>query len=146
MPVFHQDGSFDRFISTSRDVTVEIENDFKLAQIREQIARDFHDEMGNKLASITLNSNVLKTLIVDGDAKVLETVRRIEKNSTSLYHNSRDFIWSINSKSDNLLELFAYIKDFAEELLYTSDCNLKVDAQNLKDIDLPITYSRHIVL
>ena len=146
MPVRNEENEFDRFISTTQIITEEVERDLELRRIRKQIARDFHDEMGNKLAAITLNSNVLKNQLSDVDERIFSTLAKIERNSSSLYQNSRDFIWSIDSKSDNLIEVFTYIKDFAEDLLYTTDISFNVESEGLTDFTLPPSYSRHIVL
>lgn len=146
IPVFDESGEFDRYISVIRDVSNEVEEDVQLKKVRKQIASDFHDEMGNRLTSITLNSNVLKAKIGDVSGDVLSVLDKIEKNSKSLYQNSRDFIWSIDSKSDNIHELFTYLRDFAEDLLYTGEINFKVVTNELPDVRLPISYSRHLVL
>lgn len=135
-------------ISIARDVTGKILEDKKLESLREQIANDFHDEMGNKLAAITLNTNVL-SLKLNKNNDEFALLQKIEENSKSLYQNSRDFIWSIDPKSDRLDEIFFHLKDFAEDFIDLLP--IKFESQNpaiqaLENVKLPMYWGRHIIL
>lgn len=90
-------------------------------QVREEIARDFHDELGNKLAIITSTSNLLKNNLGRlEEEKIVELTDRIERHSSVVYKGFKDFLWSIDSNNDLVTTLFVYLKDFGEDLyLYT---------------------------
>lgn len=135
-------------ISMARDVTDKINENSKIEKLREQIANDFHDEMGNKLAAITLNANLLSHQMAP-ESKAGEYLSKIEDTSKSLYQNSRDFIWSIDAKSDVLSEIFVYLKDFGED--FSDSLNIKFQAQSplldmMSNIQLPMYFGRHIIL
>ena len=135
-------------ISIARDVTNKILEDKKLESLREQIANDFHDEMGNKLAAITLNTNVLSLKMKDNKDQ-FALLEKIEETSKSLYQNSRDFIWSIDPKSDRLDEIFFHLKDFAED--FTDLLPIEFESQNpeihtMEKTKLPMYWGRHIIL
>lgn len=88
----------------------------KLSEVRENVARDFHDELGNKLAGITATTDIILR-----DKKIAQTdsstlVHRVKKDARELYFGIKDFVWSIDAKSDSLEELMDYLTDFGEEL------------------------------
>lgn len=141
-------GNGEVYISMARDITLRVLETQKIAFLRTQIANDFHDEMGNKLAAITLNSNILS--LKSGDNKELyPIIQKIEETSKSLYHHSRDFIWSIDAKSDELREIFAYIRDFGEDFFNSLSIDFSVDSKGFSEqesIILPMYSGRHIIL
>lgn len=135
-------------ISIARDVTAKVLESKKLEALREQIANDFHDEMGNKLAAITLNSNVL-SLQLGEEKEHQQIIQKIEDNSRSLYQNSRDFIWSIDPKSDKLDEIFLHLKDFGEDFLQSLSIVFSTDSPTIATLSqykLPMSFGRHIIL
>jgi signal transduction histidine kinase len=90
----------------------------ELSKLRNELARDFHDEMGNKLASITILSQSISLRInhqEEHKEEIKELLQNIEERSMQLYHGTKDFIWSIDFKSDYADELFIYLRDFGED-------------------------------
>jgi signal transduction histidine kinase len=95
----------------------------ELSQLRSSLARDFHDEMGNKLASINILSQSVAFTLKDKEQnpeaiKLLET---IETRSRELFDGTKDFIWSIDFKSDYVFELFVFLRDFGEQFFNGMD-------------------------
>ncbi len=141
-------GSGEVFISMARDISEKVQQSEKMNLLRQQIANDFHDEMGNKLSAITLHSNILSIRMQNKPA-LRDTIAKIEETSKSLYQNSRDFIWSIDAKSDDLREIFAYLRDFGEDFFHSLQVNFLVDSTNFSDqqkVILPMYTGRHIIL
>ncbi len=93
-----------------------LEKTKELSQVRQTLAKDFHDEMGNKLASIGLLSQSIGLKIHDQTSpdEIRKLLATIEIRSKELYEGTKDFIWSIDLKSDYTDELFVYIRDFGE--------------------------------
>lgn len=81
--------------------------------LRKEIARDFHDEMGNQLTRI-INYVSLMKLSKNGNATALYD--KVEDSAKYLYTGARDFIWSIDPGNDELSKLFLHIRDFGEKL------------------------------
>ena len=81
--------------------------------LRKEIARDFHDEMGNQLTRIINYVSQLK-LQANGQSTVL--YNKVENSAKYLYSGTRDFIWSIDPVNDELTRLFLHIRDFGEKL------------------------------
>ncbi|NVK53796.1 MAG: hypothetical protein HWD85_12745 [Flavobacteriaceae bacterium] len=124
----------------------EIQKEFQ--NVRENIARDFHDELGNKLAGIIVMSDlILKDKTNIDKSNLSNKIKLINNSASSLYFGIKDFIWGINSKSDRLDELIFYISDFGEELFFDTGIKFRLNKKlDQKNILLPNYWSRHILL
>ena len=83
------------------------------SDMREILARDFHDETGSTLSAIMRQAEVLK-LWDGGDESVKLLAENIISSTEQLYATSRDFLWCVNHDSDDPVALFAYIADFGD--------------------------------
>ncbi len=97
--------------------------------LRVSMARDFHDEMGNKLASIIVLVSTLELLIKDKTNEIQKALKRIEVDSKSLFSGTKTFIWSIDPKSDSLYEIFNYIIHFGTDLFENTPMDFFVKNQ-----------------
>lgn len=116
-------------------------------KIRQNTARDFHDEMGNKLARITVLSDILKTkLPVNDEAQVL--AKKIQENVGLLYQGTKDIIWSLNPENDNLHFLLKRISDFGVDLFIDTDIEFEAISINeaFRNYFLPMDYARNIIM
>lgn len=119
----------------------------ELKEVRENVAQDFHDELGNKLAGITVLSALMKENEIDTNSKSYQQISRIHKDSEDLYYGIKDFIWSIDSKNDDLNELVFYLKDFGDDLfMYTETAFSVINAVDSAHFRLPYYWSRQILL
>lgn len=116
----------------------------KLTSVRENIAQDFHDDLGNKLASITVLTDILSKKVESNDASYI--VQQIQNNSDTLYKGTKDFIWSLKSDSDELEELITYLSDFGEEFFHQLQIDFRIEKNIQKNIKLPYYWSRHLIL
>ncbi|MDH5400053.1 MAG: hypothetical protein OEX02_18020, partial [Cyclobacteriaceae bacterium] len=85
-------------------------------KIRKIMASDFHDNMGNELASITVFTNLISLKLKNKSIEVDGLLKNIEKHTRSLFNGTKDFIWSMDPANDDLSEIYMYLKDFGEEL------------------------------
>ncbi|MBN8701978.1 MAG: hypothetical protein J0M08_02875 [Bacteroidetes bacterium] len=117
----------------------------KEQKVREEIARDFHDQIGNKLAS--LRHLAALTTLNKSEIEKAEIISKIDRNAKEVYDNFKDFIWTKDPKSDQLQELFMYLRDFADDYLKYSNINLFVHSEPevLPNIELPPNWSKQIV-
>lgn len=119
----------------------------KIEQMRHNVAQDFHDELGNKIAGITLMSD---RLMYDKNVEGTDSfsvVERINKDSQDLYHGIRDFIWAIDTKNDSLEELIIALTDFGEDLFQNSGIVFIVQ-NSIQDkiVKLPLYWNRQLLL
>ncbi|MVO08878.1 hypothetical protein GOQ30_06830 [Flavobacterium sp. TP390] len=119
----------------------------ELSEVRENVAQDFHDELGNKLAGITVLSGMMIEDEAFKNSIWYKQLFRINKDAQDLYFGIKDFIWSIDSKNDDLNELIYYLKDFGEELFSSTmtQFNSQIDVQELP-VKLPYYWSRQLLL
>ena len=119
----------------------------ELNEVRENVAQDFHDELGNKLAGITVLSGMMIENEEIKSSKWFAELTRINKDAQELYFGIKDFIWSIDSKNDDLNELIFYLKDFGEELFSSTSTqfNSLVDLGEIQ-VKLPYYWSRQLLL
>ncbi len=129
---------------------LESELELKLTEInniRSEIARDFHDIMGNKLASITNISQMLN--IKNEKYKDLnDELKRINTLSKELYEGTKDFIWTMDNSNNTLHSVYFYIKDFGEKLFEFSDIDFitKPLSSEIEDYNVSSLWSSQLIL
>ncbi len=112
--------------------------------LRKEIARDFHDEMGNQLTRII---NYVSLLKLSGNGHYAESngtdlYTKVEDSAKYLYNGTRDFIWSIDPVNDELSKLFIYIRDFGEKLFEEKNINFRAFNELKEKIKLPYGFCR----
>ncbi len=147
-PIVDEDGMVNAIISSSRDITEKVKLTQEVEEVRKKVARDFHDEMGNNLASISVLSQLIQTKLGDGKNGVAGLLVKIDTASRNLFNGTRDFIWAIDPKNDSLKEVFFNLKDFGEELLDNTGIKFYSEFDNYAEhnVKLPSGWSRQIVL
>ncbi|WP_411896058.1 sensor histidine kinase [Winogradskyella sp. A2] len=124
----------------NNQATLELE----ISNARENIAQDFHDEMGNKLARITLLSNLLQDN-TSQNLKAKSKIQQITDDAKALYFGTRDFIFSLKSNSDCLDEVITYLSDFGEDFFSKSDIRFILKQDIESNIKLPFYWSKQLV-
>lgn len=117
-------------------------------KIRQQTAEDFHDDLGNKLTRISILSEILNAKIDNEKTDQLSLVEQIKQNVTALYNGTKDILWALDPKSDNLYETLSHIKDIGVELFHDTPIAFEFNSidNSLKEIMLPMEYSRNITM
>lgn len=109
--------------------------------LRKEIARDFHDEMGNQLTRI-INYVSLMRLGGDNHGKGQDLYRKVEESAKYLYNGTRDFIWAIDPVNDELAKLFLHIRDFGQKLFEEKDIHFRAFNEIQEKVKLPYGFSR----
>jgi signal transduction histidine kinase len=114
--------------------------------VRKEIARDFHDEMGNQLTRII---NYISLLKLNGNGHVngsekngTDLYTKVEDSAKYLYSGTRDFIWSIDPVNDELSKLFLYIRDFGEKLFEEKNISFRAFNEIKEPVKLPYGFCR----
>lgn len=115
--------------------------------VRKEMARDFHDEMGNHLASIISMVNILSLQLQPKDDKTSSMLQKIEQSSKILYEGTREFLWAMEPDHDNLAEVLLYLRDFGVRLFENTEIGFQVEKNldKLKEVVLPAGSSRQIL-
>jgi len=128
----------------------EIEN-IKLTEqtkIRKQTAEDFHDDIGNKLTRINVLAEILDNKIDDIQKNEKELVKMIRDNAQTLYAGTKDILWALDPKSDNLYEILAYIKSFGIDLFTGTGICFKMEGllPEYQETHLSMEVNRNLTL
>ncbi len=107
--------------------------------LRKEIARDFHDEMGNQLTRII---NYVSLMRLNGQGQGPELYRKVEESAKYLYNGTRDFIWAIDPVNDDLSKLFLHIRDFGEKLFEEKGVQFRAYNETSEKVKLPYGFSR----
>lgn len=117
----------------------------ELKMVYKNIHRDFHDEVGNKLAKIIALVSVLKIELNELPTGG-ETMGKIENTAKNLYHDTRDFIWSLDQENNRVEELSIQLRDFGEMLFDGSNVRFKCNLDIHENILLKPNLVRDILL
>lgn len=112
--------------------------------LRKEIARDFHDEMGNQLTRIINYVSLLK-LSSNGHAHengLGELFNKVEASAKNLYTGTRDFIWAIDPLNDELSNLFIHLRDFGVKLFEEKSISFRAFNHVRDSARLPYGFSR----
>ncbi len=107
--------------------------------LRKEIARDFHDEMGNQLTRII---NYVSLMRLNGNGHGPELYLKMEESAKYLYNGTRDFIWAIDPVNDDLAKLFLHVRDFGEKLFEEKAIQFRAYNETKGKIKLPYGFSR----
>lgn len=111
--------------------TKEIEN------LRRQIAMDFHDEMGNKLASIVSLTDIISIKMSADPDSVRTSLKNIRKKSQELYDGTRDFLWTINAFDNSIKGLYEHVTYFGQE--FFAEVGIEFNCSNLSRSNVSLT-------
>lgn len=110
--------------------------------LRKEIARDFHDEMGNQLTRIINYVSLLKLNGAGMNGNQADLYAKVEDSAKYLYTGTRDFIWSIDPGNDELSKLFLHIRDFGEKLFEEKNISFRAFNEVKEKCKLPYGFSR----
>lgn len=123
----------------------QIQLEKELSDVRDEIAQDFHDDLGNKLARISLLSNLVSGTQSINDPKVKLKLKQITEDANGLYKGTRDFVFSLKSNSDYLEEVATYLSDFGEDFFSKTKTKFVVEKHISENIKLPHYWNKQLV-
>ncbi|MBD2704130.1 sensor histidine kinase [Spirosoma sp. BT702] len=97
----------------------------KLNSLRDEIARDLHDEVGSQLSSISILSQTTTRYVTDERAH--QRLLTIGQTARQVMDSMREIVWSLNSSSDSLQDAGQRIRETAYTLFQDSLVRLHID-------------------
>ena len=82
----------------------------RIEEVRNELSQNLHDEMGTYLTTIGMNAEILSARMPEN--RNVESIRKMSRNAMDFI---KDNLWTLDSSSDNVLELWDRIKSFAAE-------------------------------
>jgi signal transduction histidine kinase len=110
----------------------------RLTQIRNQISRDLHDELGANVSSINIMAKMLLNKYKEESDPALTN---ISKYSVQISDTINDIIWNVNPNFDSISELIKRMTRFASETLEAANINYSI---NLPDNQLNIVLDNQV--
>ena len=118
-----------------------------MEKMRNNIARDLHDDIGSTLTSINILSKVALQQQVNGDTMMGANMQKIKDRSSAIMESMGDIVWAINPQNDTIEQMIFRMKEFTAEILeplninYTfkedgNFSNIKLDIKKRKDFYL----------
>lgn len=115
-------------------------------QIRSEISRNLHDEVGSALTNISLGSLLAQKQLVK-DETISRILDRIYQDSQNVSETMREIVWSINPKIDTLGQALPRMIQYASELLEAKDIELQaVIAAGIEHVKLSMQERRDLYL
>lgn len=85
--------------------------------VRENIARDLHDDMGSYLSSISVLSQSVENLVQIDPKRSQVLVQKIGEIARQVMDSMDDIIWSVNPDNDTMIRIGVRIRDVGADLL-----------------------------
>jgi len=86
-------------------------------------------------------------LTESSNTQMLEMIKGIQENSTSLLEKMDDIVWSINPNNDTLDNLIVRFRRFAAVLLEAKNIEYTIDvAPAIKKLKISMSYRQHVYL
>ena len=109
---------------------------YRLAQIRhiqvlrDQIARDLHDDVGGVLSGISFYSEAASAMHREGRFQdSYHLLQKIADNARTTIERMSDVVWSMRSDTNNALRLSERLESFGHELLAHRNIQLIVETE-----------------
>lgn len=114
-------------------------------QIREQVGRDMHDDLGAGLSALKLKSEMAIRTEQDPEKKV--QLKTIANTAGELIDSMRQIIWSMNVDQTNLEDLVVYVSSYTRNYLSENNIDLSVESSDLwPDFELSAQQRRNVFL
>lgn len=111
--------------------------------MRNNIARDLHDDIGSTLSSINIISQLA---MQDANGSAIH-FQRIAHHSSAMMESMSDIVWSINPNNDSLDQVIIKMKEFASEILDPIDISFSFcGEENLFSFPVDATLRKNIFL
>jgi len=111
----------------------------EMERMRNNIARDLHDDIGSTLTSINILSNVALLQQEHTDTMMGANMQKIKDRSSAIMESMGDIVWAINPQNDTFEQMIFRMKEFAAEILEPLNINYTVKEEgNFSNIKLDI--------
>jgi signal transduction histidine kinase len=104
-----------------------LEKQTAIERERSRIARDIHDDVGNRLTRILMLSGLAQRDSAEPE-KAVEHLRHISASAHEVTDSLDEIVWAVNPRNDTLPHLIDYVSRFAVDFLRTAGirCTLEL--------------------
>ncbi|TDB67937.1 sensor histidine kinase [Arundinibacter roseus] len=117
----------------------------KLLKIRDEIARDLHDELGADLASISMMCHAAEQQLTLNPELARKSIRQMGETARKVIRVMREIVWSLHSAHDSAGQFVHRIRETAQGLFDPNTTTLHFDV-GLTDATIPSVMRRDLFL
>ena len=119
----------------------------KLQSIRDNIARDLHDEIGSNLSSISIFNEVAKESAARNADNLQSILNKIGEYTQISQEGMTDIVWMIDSKNDRFENIFIKMRTLASETIGAGNFNLSIHFdESLNSLKIPMAKRKNFYL
>jgi two-component system, NarL family, sensor histidine kinase UhpB len=115
----------------------------EIEKVRNNIARDLHDDMGSALSSINILSQVA---LVEKNGNTQSYLQRIGDQSARMMEDMGDMVWSINPRNDSMSQVLIRMREFASEIFELKNIEYQFSEKGTENLILTADQRKNIFL
>jgi signal transduction histidine kinase len=115
----------------------------EIEKVRNNIARDLHDDMGSALSSINILSQVA---LVEKNGNTQSYLQRIGEQSARMMEDMGDMVWSINPRNDSINQLLIRMREFASEIFELKNIEYQFSEKGTENLILNADQRKNLFL
>jgi len=105
------------FLFNRYQLKKKVEQQEVMLAVRNDIAKNLHDEIGSTLTSIKILSEVSKTNLQNNPQKAEQFIDRITEQSESMQQGMSDIVWAITPDNDKLENMLVRMREYVSHTL-----------------------------
>jgi two-component system, NarL family, sensor histidine kinase UhpB len=99
-----------------------------LLEMRNDIARDLHDELGSTLTSIHILSQVSRNSLDKDQTRAMSLLEKITDQSRQMQQSMSDIVWAIKSDNDKIENMMVRMREYLAQTLEAKDIDIRFEA------------------
>jgi signal transduction histidine kinase len=115
----------------------------EIEKVRNNIARDLHDDMGSALSSINILSQVA---LVEKNGNTQTYLQRIGDQSARMMEDMGDMVWSINPRNDSMSQVLIRMREFASEIFELKNIEYQFSEKGTENLVLNADQRKNLFL
>ncbi len=115
----------------------------EIEKVRNNIARDLHDDMGSALSSINILSQVA---LVEKNGNTQSYLQRIGDQSARMMEDMGDMVWSINPRNDSMSQVLIRMREFASEIFELKNIEYQFIENGIEHVTLNADQRKNLFL
>ena len=115
----------------------------EIEKVRNNIARDLHDDMGSALSSINILSQVA---LVEKNGNTQSYLQRIGDQSARMMEDMGDMVWSINPRNDSMSQVLIRMREFASEIFELKNIEYQFTENGIEHVTLNADQRKNLFL
>ncbi|HEU4471557.1 MAG TPA: histidine kinase [Flavisolibacter sp.] len=120
----------------------------RMAQLRNKISQDLHDEVGATLSGIALYSHLSREQIKTRQTEKAESsLELIQNSATQMVSKLNDIVWAVNPLNDGMAGMAERLQEYAAEMAAAKDMQVKLDMDSrIHAVKLPMEQRKNVYL